>query len=315
MWPSRGRIPINEFTTEGYFTCTFPTLFPAGAADFLGQRHNQVTIGNYFKHLMMYEDGHFAKHPRFRFFALNTEMHWHALQTGRIYVRQHPGDAQLSLGELRDMVGREGEAFSNRVLHTLPPCVAPGNIGKQRSRLLSMVYTLGLPTIFFTHSAADLQWPELACLICPEDSESRASRTKAVIENPAIANWFFYYRVQKFIEAFYVGVLGATDYWIRFEWQHRGSPHVHGLAWLPNASNVEELLSSSNNSDTAKEQIIQYADGLVSTCNPAILPDGSNVDDTPGPKTDPHICNQVYTKVEDFEQDLSDLVATCQRHS
>ena len=86
MWPSRGRIPINEFTTEGYFTCTFPTLFPAGAADFLGQRHNQVTIGNYFKHLMMYEDGHFAKHPRFRFFALNTEMHWRALQTGRIYV-------------------------------------------------------------------------------------------------------------------------------------------------------------------------------------------------------------------------------------
>ena len=84
---------------------------------------------------------------------------------------------------------------------------------------------------------------------------------------------------------------------------------------LPNAPNVEELLSSSNNSDTAKEQIIQYADGLVSTCNPAILPDGSNVDDAPGPKTDPHICNQVYTEIEDFEQDLSELVATCQRHT
>jgi len=36
-----------------------------------------------------------------------------------------------------------------------------------------MVDTLGLPTIFFTHSAADLQWPELARLICPEDPESR----------------------------------------------------------------------------------------------------------------------------------------------
>ena len=53
MWPSSGGSPINEFTTEGYFTCAFPTLFPTGAADFLGQRHNQVTIGNYFKHLMM----------------------------------------------------------------------------------------------------------------------------------------------------------------------------------------------------------------------------------------------------------------------
>ena len=27
------------------------------------------------------------------------------------------GDAQLTVDELRDMVGREGEAFSNRVLH------------------------------------------------------------------------------------------------------------------------------------------------------------------------------------------------------
>ena len=117
MWPTIGGTPINEFTTEGYFSCAFPTLFPTGAADFSGRRQNQVTIGNYFKHLMMYDDSRFAKHPRFRFFALNTEMRWRALQTGRVYVRQHPGDAQLSLDELRDMVGGQGEAFSNRVLH------------------------------------------------------------------------------------------------------------------------------------------------------------------------------------------------------
>ena len=69
MWPSIGEVPINEFTTEGYFSCAFPTLFPTGAGDFSGQRQNEITIGNYFKHLMMYDDGRFAKHPRFRFFA------------------------------------------------------------------------------------------------------------------------------------------------------------------------------------------------------------------------------------------------------
>ena len=117
MWPSIGGMPLNEFTTEGYFSCAFPTLFPTGAADFLGERQVPVTIGNYFKHLMQYDDGRFARHPRFRFFALNTEMRHRALQTGRVYVRQHPGDGQLSLDELRDMVGRQGEAFSSRVLH------------------------------------------------------------------------------------------------------------------------------------------------------------------------------------------------------
>ncbi len=37
-------------------------------------------------------------------------------KTGHVCVKQHPGDAQLSLDELRDMVGREGEEFSNHVL-------------------------------------------------------------------------------------------------------------------------------------------------------------------------------------------------------
>ena len=40
-------------------------------------------------------------------------MRWRALQAGRIYICQHPLDAQLSVEEIRDMVGREGEAFSN----------------------------------------------------------------------------------------------------------------------------------------------------------------------------------------------------------
>ncbi len=37
-------------------------------------------------------------------------------KTGHVYVKQHPGDAQLPLDELRDMVEMEGEVFSNRML-------------------------------------------------------------------------------------------------------------------------------------------------------------------------------------------------------
>lgn len=81
---------------------------------------------------------------------------------------------------------------------------------------------------------------------------SQSSRATAVIKNPAVSDWFFYHCVQKFIEVFYVGILGAIDYWMRFEWQHRGSPHVHGLAWLPNAPDAKVFLSS-NTSDTDKE--------------------------------------------------------------
>ena len=176
-----------------------------------------------------------------------------------------------------------------------------------------MVDTLGLPTIFFIHSAADLQWPELAHLICPDNPECSSSRNKAVLENPAIADSFFYHQIQKFIEAFYVGVLGAIDYWMRFEWQHRGSPHVHGLAWLSGVPNMEQIVADGT--DTAKEELIRYVDKIVTTLNPAILPDESNADETPPPKTNPHICNQPYAGIQDFNRDLTDLIATCQRHT
>uniref|UniRef100_A0A1X7VMZ5 Uncharacterized protein n=1 Tax=Amphimedon queenslandica TaxID=400682 RepID=A0A1X7VMZ5_AMPQE len=317
MWPSIGGTPINEFQTEGYFSMAFPTLFPTGAADFNGIRMNSVTVGNYFTHLMKYDDGRFAKHPRFRFFALNTEMRWRANETGRIYIRQHPGEAHLTVDDLRDMIGREGESFSNKVVHYGASLRGTRQYWfRERNHLIAMIDTLGLPTIFFTHSAADHQWPELASLICPEDPDNKQARVKAVIDNPALADWFFYYRIQKFVDAFYIHTLKATDYWMRFEWQHRGSPHVHGLAWLPNAPNVEDLLSSSPDLvESTKQEIIEYADKIISTINPAVLPDGSNVSDAPPPKVDPHICNKPYSEVTDLEEDLTDLIATCQRHT
>ena len=91
----------------------FPTLFPSGQADLLGPRQRDVTIGNYFTHLMKYHDGRFAAHPRFRYFALNTEMRWRALSCGNIYVKKNsPQDGHLSHDELLQLVGKEGNILS-----------------------------------------------------------------------------------------------------------------------------------------------------------------------------------------------------------
>ena len=127
-----------------------------------------------------------------------------------------------------------------------------------------MIDKLGLPTVFFTHSAADGQWPELARLICKDSPENSSSHSKAINENPAVADWFFYERISKFVETYYKNILGATDYWFRFQWQHRGSPHVHGLAWLPNAPDAEKLLSCDDSSQLLDvvDEVIAYVDML-----------------------------------------------------
>ena len=104
-----------------------------------------------------------------------------------------------------------------------------------------MVDTLGLPTVFFTLSATDLQWPKMAKLLNVKNYDNSAARSKAVVE---LTNWFFYHRVLNFMDAFYVSLLKAKDYWLRFEYQHRGSPHVHGVVWLSDAPECAEYIGN-----------------------------------------------------------------------
>ena len=88
---------------------------------------------------------------------------------------------------------------------------------------------------------------------------------------------------------------------------------MHCLAWLLTTADVEQLLLCPDSSDVTREEILPHVDSIVTTYNPAFLPDGSNVNDAN--KTNPHVCNQVYTDVKDYNQDLVDLVATCQHHT
>ena len=177
----------------------------------------------------MYGEGRFARHPRFRYFALNTEMRWRALQTGRVYINQHPDDARLTLDDLRDMVGHEGEFFTHRVMHFASSL-------RGTSQFWFKQDTLGMPTVFFTHSAADGQWPELARLICPDKKDSSSSRGEAVSDNPAIADWFFYHRISKFVDTFYTDVMGAVDFWYRQEADDL-------VGWLdPNHYNITHII-------------------------------------------------------------------------
>ena len=55
-------------------------------------------------------------------------MRWRAFQAGNIYVRQHTRDAQLTVEELRDMVGSEGGAFSNRYAGSLRGTSGSSNV-------------------------------------------------------------------------------------------------------------------------------------------------------------------------------------------
>jgi len=76
---------------------------------------------------------------------------------------------------------------------------------------------------------------------------------------------------------------------------------------------VKNILAYSD--PNTEQDLIRHIDKIVSTINPAVLPDGSNLSDAPPLKVNPHICNKPYLEIDDHHQDLNDLIATCQCHT
>ena len=82
------------------------------------------------------------------------------------------------MDELRDMVGNGSDAFSNKVLHFRGQSSWNSSILVKAEELFnSNGQHSWTSTIFFTHSAADLQWPELAHFLGVEDPENSTSRS------------------------------------------------------------------------------------------------------------------------------------------
>ena len=86
--PNINSIPINEFQTPGYNACAFSTLYPTEKADLHSSHPVNINSTEYFSYLLKYKDGRFAQYSCWRYFALNSQMRWRALQKGRVYVKQ-----------------------------------------------------------------------------------------------------------------------------------------------------------------------------------------------------------------------------------
>lgn len=108
-----------------------------------------------------------------------------------------------------------------------------------------MVEQIGTPTLFVTLSAADLHWKKLHRFLDPAQTVSGSSRRmvqqrlQMISDNPIVACYFFNQRLDAFLKEVMFPKYKVIDHWYRIEFQHRGSPHMHGVFWLKDALNVD----------------------------------------------------------------------------
>ncbi|KAI3935332.1 hypothetical protein MKW98_027152 [Papaver atlanticum] len=310
--PFTGEV-IDEFTKVGYITMAFPYLFPYGSADLRQSRFRKVSECQYFQYLMKFHDGRLARDSRFRYFALNSLTRWRALSLGSIYVKNHPSDGELSIEAIRDMVSSGDSRLLSRISYCAKQIRGTRAYWYTRLKeLIAMVKQLGPPTIFFTLSAADLQWPELYALLDPENiletlspMEKRREKGRLLNENPLVVSWFFQKRVLIFFKEYLKKQFSVIDHWYRFEWQNRGSGHVHGFLWLKDGPEVSHI----GTDDQLRRLICEYFDNMVCTMNPDV---------TFSTDIQNHPCARkvdLDSNLDDDEVDYASLVNCVMRHT
>ena len=110
-WPTVENEPLNEYQVSHLATMVFPTLFPDGKGDPTNQGLlRDVPLQERIKHLLKFAeiiDGkwvyRFANHPRFSYWAFNMIQRKRILQQSRIFLKQNPGEAHLTIHELCEM--------------------------------------------------------------------------------------------------------------------------------------------------------------------------------------------------------------------
>ena len=223
-WPTVDDQPINEYQTPFLATLAFPTLFPDGTGDPTNPGIlKDIPLGEKIKHLIKFADYinckwvfRFASHPRFTYWAFNMIQRKRVLQQSGIFFKQNPGEAHLTIDELREMAA---SGNSNTFISKISRCVA--NIAgsnaywyKVREDLKAIVTTVGAPTFFFTFSSADMHWPDLHKLFGNENSTSE-ERRQSVINNPHIVDWFFTQRLESFIKHWLYKTLDAKCQYVQ----------------------------------------------------------------------------------------------------
>ena len=350
-WPTVENEPLNEYQISYLATMAFPTLFPDGKGDPTNSALlRDVPLQERIKHLLKFAeiiDGkwvyRFANHPRFSYWAFNMIQRKRILQQSGIFLKQNPGEAHLTIDELREMAASNNtNVFMSKVSRYV------GNIAgtnaywnKVREELKAIITNVGAPTLFFTFSSADMHWPELHALFeanTDNDIGNTTSeiRRQNVINNPHLVDWFFTQRLESFVKHWLYNTLGAKWHWFRYEYQGRGSIHCHGTAKLnndpglcqitqtalkgflaqqfkdendcPDPTELDQDIEAGQN---ASDTVCQYVDWLLSTINP-IPPD-----EDMWIRPEVHPCQKCHDDIPDheLESDYTDLLNMVQRHT
>jgi len=156
--------------TPGYIAQAFPKLFPHGAGDFhclRGGMRKLLKFEEWGRFVLLWHDGRFIRHPRFRYWLLDTVLRTMTPGMQRTFFKTRSAATQYSLEDLLD------PAIRKNLVSQMSTATSrlPGSVGerrKMRQELEAMVHQVEAETADAGENAGAGRIPAGFCtLTCP----------------------------------------------------------------------------------------------------------------------------------------------------
>ena len=224
--------PIREDEND-YIAKAFIRIFPFGIGDYYTVKERLQAapkFANWAKYVLQYHDGRASRHPRFKYYCLNTRLRVKTPGMRSVFYRFHEQAQDLTLQDMKNPDIRRGLLYKMSTV----TAVMPGSVGEKarmRQELETMVEqketetaeageNAGLgrtPALFTTCTTAPYKWEQLHSKILqslspelrrpyerwklkdsPEEREMerRTCYWEAAIENPAVVSWYSAWRLE-----------------------------------------------------------------------------------------------------------------------
>ena len=290
--PGEGKIPTNLLREEDFDVKAFPRHHPCGQYGLHHQRKYKLTAQMYFNQRLMNQDERFAKDPCYLFMAC-------------YYLERQQIESQINIAGIKGLSRLNANGERKIHLNDLYSVFSkvkgtPKYWQTARNDLVAKVKQLGPFHIFYTFSCGETRWAEVfLCILyrngykieIPEDwdgheedllvegknlkdfinEDMSKSKHKLFEDYTLLITLLFDARVKSFVKN--ILMAGGKDkipfkyYSYRVEFQARGMPHIHGVAWIsPDYLAKEEI--NGHLCDIDESKLIDLVKSLVSCSLP-----------------------------------------------
>ena len=239
-------ISVRRFEYREIESGLFPYLFPNGC------HFNFPTDGKYamrLKNLCFHEDSRFRSSWSWLFYHFDMTEYQRIAYNQRRLIREEYANANPNIAAtavLTESRYRDSTVYDDNITTTIPTTVrgAFPYLMKSRGKAFAVMRTVGIPTLFITFSCDEANWISTNMYLNYFGEIEANNSLPSHIQNPWLANHVCYERLQamcKFILK--KGFQGhrVKHYFKRFEFQNRGTVHMHMLLWLDDP-NIDYIL-------------------------------------------------------------------------